>query len=281
MMKISKCKKELARIISENGGWRDGEFAAQEGDGTGSIDFFKSKPQYYPNSKFWRGVYDPSERIARADVTIKNFHQTILSRVEYFHLYPVPDADGWIACATGECPVSGDPVVDVKFRDGETAFGHSNEWIWSIDDGSSDIVAYRLHKPEQAKPELCESVMRTIPEPEAKPTIDQLLQDWRNADDYAKRKQAEADKAAAMRDERWQAAQDRAGEVGVTVGLCESVAAEPEQVNPVKPVMTGKFRNAKIGSPKHYIYGNGWSDEICDECGRIFGAHFDTDCNPQ
>lgn len=276
MMKISKCKKELARIISEHGGWRNGEFAAQDGDGL--VGGYGSKPEWNSLSKYWWRESFGGWFVANK---IKNHHQTVLSRAEYFHLYPVPDADGWIACATGECTVSGDPVVDVKFRDGETAFGHSNEWIWSIDDGSSDIVAYRLHKPEQAKPELCESVMRTIPEPEAKPTIDQLLQDWRNADDYAKRKQAEADKAAAMRDERWQAAQDRAGEVGVTVGLCESVAAEPEQVNPVKPVMTGKFRNAKIGSPKHYIYGNGWSDEICDECGRIFGAHYDTDCNPQ
>lgn len=114
-----------------------------------------------------------------------------------------------------------------------------------------------------------------------KPTLDQLLQDWRNADDYAQRKQAEADEAAAMRDERWKAVQARAGEVGVTVGLCESVAADPEQVKPVKPVMTGKFRNAKIGSPKHYISKKGWSDEICDECGKRFGAHFDTDCNPR
>ena len=36
-------------------------------------------------------------------------------------------------------------------------------------------------------------------------------------DDYAKRKQAEAGEAAAMRDERWEAAQARAGEMGVTV----------------------------------------------------------------
>ena len=41
---------------------------------------------------------------------------------------------------------------------------------------------------------------------------------------------AEADEAAAMRDERWQAVQDRAGEVGVTVGLCESMVVEPELV---------------------------------------------------
>lgn len=59
------------------------------------------------------------------------------------------------------------------------------------------------------------------PVPTATPTLDQLLQDWRNADDFAQRKQAEADEAAAMRDERWQAVQARASEMGVTVGRCE------------------------------------------------------------
>ena len=136
-MKINKSKQELARIISENGGWRGGKFAAQDGDGTGSIDFFRSKPQYYPNSKFWRGVYDPSDRIARTGVTIKNFHQTILSCEEYFNLYPSPNA----------------------------------------------------------KPEFCESVMRSIPEPEAKSSIEQLAAYYRNAKDYADRKQQEADAA--------------------------------------------------------------------------------------
>ena len=77
---------------------------------------------------------------------------------------------------------------------------------WGSSGGSADIIAYRLHKPE----------------PASAPTIDQLLQDWRNADDYAQRKQAEADEAAAMRDERWMAVQVRAGEFSVTVGRCDS-----------------------------------------------------------
>lgn len=291
VMKISNSKKELARIISENGGWRNGySFSAQDGDGTGSIGFLKSKPQYYPNIKFWRGVYDPSERIARADVTIKNFHQTILSREEYFHLYPAPDADGWIEWeGVPRSPVSKGTQVDVKMQNGTQHFGQLiDDECWSDCWGDANIIAYRLHKPEQVEtveynysgvvytgPVKSEFVVNE------KPTIDQLLQDWRNADDFAQRKQAEADEAAAMRDERWQAVQDRAGEVGVTVGPCESVAAEPEQVNPVKPVMTGKFRNAKIGSPKHYISNKGWADEICDECGKRFWSHFDTDCNSQ
>lgn len=52
-------------------------------------------------------------------------------------------------------------------------------------------------RPEQAKPEFCESVMRSIPEPEAKPIIEQLAADYRNLLDFAKRKQEEADDAKA------------------------------------------------------------------------------------
>ena len=44
-MKISNSKKELARIISENGGWR-GEFAAQDGDGL--VGGYGSKPEAKP-----------------------------------------------------------------------------------------------------------------------------------------------------------------------------------------------------------------------------------------
>ena len=91
-MKISNSKKQLAKIIHENGGWREGaEFTAQDGDGTGSIDFFKSKPRLYRGDIFWKGDYDCDDRIERTGVTIKNWHQTILSRDEYFHLHPVAE----------------------------------------------------------------------------------------------------------------------------------------------------------------------------------------------
>lgn len=313
MMKISKCKKELARIISENGGWRNGEFAAQDGDG--GVGGYGEKPVWSLLGQYWRNEAFGEWFMVNK---IKNHHQTVLSRAEYFHLYPSPDADGWIEWKGGECPVERGTLVDVKYSGGEENFGVSaltEGWHEDHVRGSnrkrtaanwvdilpvSGIVAYRLHKPEQstvetrladavdivkaAAPALMSDEMKFTGDEvmgEIKPTLDRLLQDWRNADDFAKRKQAEADEAAEMRDERWNAVHERAGEVGVTVGLCESVAAEPEQVKPVKPVMTGKFRNAKIGSPKHYIFNNGWSGEICDECGERFGSHFDTDCDLQ
>lgn len=284
-MKISKCKKELARIISEHGGWRNGEFAAQDGDG--GVGGYGKKPVWSLCGKYWWNEAFGEWFVANK---IKNHHQTVLSRAEYFHLYQAPDADWWIEWGGGECPVDVDALVCCKWRSGKVMIAayRAGNLSWRHNGNAADIIAYRLHKPEQveiveyngsgvvyAGPVRSEFVV------DEKPTIDQLLQDWRNADDYAQRKQAEADEAAAMRDERWQAVQARAGEVGVTVGLCESVAAEPEQVKPVKPVMTGKFRNAKIGSPDHYISRKGWSGEICDECGRSFGDHFDTDCHSQ
>lgn len=227
-MKIGKSKKELARIISERGGWRNGEFAAQDGDG--DVGGYGVKPVWSSLGKYWRNEAFGEWFVADK---IKNHHQTVLSREEYFHLYPAPDADGWIEWSGGECPVDAEVLVDLKWGDGFMPKGAKpRAFRWKHLDSMPNIIAYRLHKPAQAKPEFCESVTRSIPEPTPAPTLDQLLQDWRNADDLAKRKQAEADEAAAMRDERWKAVQARAGEMGVTVGRCESAVAtdEPELV---------------------------------------------------
>ena len=210
MMKISKCKKELARIISENGGWRNGEFAAQDGDGL--VGGYGSKPEWNSLAEYWWREASGGWFLANK---IKNHHQTVLSRAEYFHLYPAPDADGWIEWNGGDCPVGEGDRIDVKFSDGDEFFDVSSYWGWGADAGCCNIIAYRLHKPD-VKPEFCESVTHGIPEPEsidglcakvteenkhqhvdAKPTIEQLAHDYRNAKDYADRKQQEADEAKA------------------------------------------------------------------------------------
>lgn len=220
-MKISNSKKELARIISEHGGWRNGEFAAQDGDGL--VGGYGSKPEWSSLSKYWWREALGGWFLANK---IKNHHQTILSRAEYFHLYPAPDADGWIEWG-GEprSPVSKGIPVDVKMQNGTQHFGQLiDDECWSDCWGDASIIAYRLHKPEQVETAECNGSVVVCTGPvqsnfvvAEKPTLDQLLQDWRNADDFAKRKQAEADEAAAMRDERWNAVQARAGEMGVTV----------------------------------------------------------------
>ena len=206
-MKISKSKQELARIISENGGWRDGaEWATQDH----VVAFFSGgKPKYETYDKTWCANGDDGVFIVAMSVDgkIGGFHNTILSRDEYFHLYPAPDADGWIEWKGGECPVGEGDRIDVKFSDGDEFFDVGSDWGWDVDAGGCNIIAYRLHKPEQAKPELCESVMRSIPDPDEQvwtnpPSIEQLAADYRNAKDYAERKQQEADAAKADADEK-------------------------------------------------------------------------------
>ena len=196
-MKISKCKKELARIISEHGGWRNGEFAAQDGDG--GVGGYGEKPVWSLLCKYWRNEAFGEWFVANK---IKNHHQTVLSRAEYFHLDPSASGDGWIEWKGGECPVGEGDRIDVKFSDGDEFFDVSSHWGWGADAGCCNIIAYRLHKPERAKPEFCESVMGSIPEPDEQvwtnpPSIEQLAADYCNAKDYADRKQQEADDAKA------------------------------------------------------------------------------------
>ena len=203
-MKISNSKKELARIISENGGWINGcDFAVQDKDSW--VCFYEGRPTRCGD--YWEDKGDCQYRCGfTQDNAIQNWHQTILSRAEYFHLYQAPDADGWIewkSTAKSCGPVDGDVLVDVKLECGSEYFGQilSGD-LWMDLWGNESIIAYRLHNPEQEKPEFYRSVMRSIPELEAKQTIEQLAAEYRNAKDYAERKQQEADAAKDDADAR-------------------------------------------------------------------------------
>ena len=276
-MKISNSKQELARIISENGGWKDqkAEWSAQDG-GDGQVSFFKKeKPTYRKTEREWVAYFESvhcyGSRIEGCEV-IKNFHQTILSRDEYFHLYPEPDADGWIEWnGAAKSPVSKGTPVDVKMQNGTQHFGQIiDDACWSDCWGDASIIAYRLHKQEKYKPEFCESVMRSIPEPEVKPTIEQLAADYRNAKDYAERKQQEADDAKADAEAKLKAI-ELAGEA---LGLLVSPITAKQEPELVAAKFTGKFHSAKHGDRPSDL------DMICDGCGKRFGHHVGFECRP-
>lgn len=90
-MKVSNSKKQLAKIIHENGGWpEDAEWAAQcKSDNTVSF-FYAMKPRLDRGGTTWYGDYLGMEFDIDVDAVLPNWHQTILSRDEYFHLYPAP-----------------------------------------------------------------------------------------------------------------------------------------------------------------------------------------------
>ena len=242
-MKLSKSKLALAKVINENGGWpQDSEWAVQNGD-HGRISFSINKPVRH-DSKSWmaKGGFNFKIEVCKP---IKNWHQNVLSRKEYYHAYPKADDGGWIEWGGGECPVDASDEVDTKHRVGRVDIRrYANSAWWYHTGGHGDIVAYRLHKPE-VKPEFCESVTHGIPEPEsidglcakvteenkhqhvdAKPTIEQLAQDYRNAMDCAERLQKDADEAKAKADE-FLARLERVGEVAGLLVL--PITAKKEQ----------------------------------------------------
>lgn len=144
------------------------------------------------------------------------------------------DADGWIEWSGVECPVDVDALVCCKLRSGKvsiTAY-HAGSLSWRHNGNAADIIAYRLHK--QADPEFCESVTRAIPDPDEQvwinpPSIEQLAADYRNAKDYAERKQQEADAAKADAEAKLKALEL----VGEALGLLVSpitARQEPELV---------------------------------------------------
>ena len=198
-MKISNSKRQLARIISENGGWLCADFAAQQDDG--EVWFSSVKPEWNTGRGCFSMGYEDHFTVG---TLIHNRHQCILSRAEYFHLYQVQDADGWIEWKGGECPVDKDARIDIRMTGGKTYYDTDTHWGWNAN--LFKITHYRLHK-QQSKPEFCESVVRSIPEPDEQvwtnpPSIEQLATDYRNAKDYADRKQQEADSAKADADEK-------------------------------------------------------------------------------
>ena len=279
-MKISKSKKELARIISENGGWRDvAEWAAQ--DKNADVTFFLDTP--WRCDEVWEADnFEAVDGFRVTDMALKNWHQTILSRAEYFFLYQeksledalnedLPDADGRILWNGGECPVDVGTIVDVKHRGGDIGIrchagmsssepdgdGPATAEDWAHLDEGGDIIAYRLHKPEKAKPELCESVMRSIPEPAAKPTIEQLAADYRNAKDYAERKQQEADDAKADAEAKLA----ELAEAGKAIGLLFSPITAKQEHELVAAV--------KVGDEVECVESNTKRDKYNGMVGRL------------
>lgn len=193
-MKLNKSKLALAKVINENGGWVDDSAYAANDEG-GIICGYSSKPiRRKATSYFWSGS---KRNTWIRGIKTPQWHQCVLSREEYYQAYPKADADGWIEWKGGECPVGKNVTGDIKLACGEK-FDTTDMamWNWHLGNGNPrSIIAYRQHKPE-VKPEFCESVTRSIPEPEVKPTIEQLAQDYRNAKEYAERLQKEYGDAA-------------------------------------------------------------------------------------
>lgn len=179
--------------------------------------------------------------------------------------FKVPD--GWIEWKGGECPVDHGVMIDVRYRDGAVRkcmpalepvadYHDVMHQYWQNDGVDGDIIAYLLHKPEQSKPEFCESVMRSIPEPEAKPTIEQLASYYRNKLDYANRKQDEANKANMESDAALSQLEDAIAKIGFAITPLAATEKESELV-------ITDWRGLQVGDVIKCV-GDSWRDHFQD-----------------
>ncbi len=66
-----------------------------------------------------------------------------------------PASEKWIAWNGGKCPVSGQPNIEIMYRDGDTAepIIADEPWEWEHEGYDSDIIAYRaIEEKEEEKP---------------------------------------------------------------------------------------------------------------------------------
>lgn len=280
-MNISNSKKQLARIISENGGWRDGAEWAAQGGNRGHVGFASVAP--VRNGKVWDMTLGFAGKFL-ADEVLPNWHQTVLARDEYFHLHPALDADGWIEWKGGECPVPPETLVICRLLgDHEWKGGcpvKAGSMCWDLK-GILDIIAYRLHKPERPKSTAvgddetnlaAKKELEVLEFEPTKPTIEQLASDYKAKMEIAQQAQEVAD----FRRGEAEAALEKLYQAGLEIGLDIAIASDEDGESEL--VITD-WRDLQVGDEvevRHYDrMVIGAVCEIDEECrdDRLFRIH--------
>lgn len=130
----------LVEEIPKCGGWPDAAIGAGFLSGEGTLYFWDKNNDCPPK---WTIDTDIEVEDSDEEVTREQYEAALAAKNE-----------GWIEWGGGGCPVSGDTVVEVKYRN--PLHGHINNrqacyFSWSHEDDDGDIIAYRLHNPQEAE----------------------------------------------------------------------------------------------------------------------------------
>lgn len=148
----------LVKELPKRGGWPEGvEAMAQDADGavqnySDTIDIIINDELAHGNSRIALSYSIDSGECGIATDRLT----AIITRAQYEAA--LAKNDGWIEWGGGECPVDEGEIVDLKDRDGYLWLGadalfstEARAEFWRHTGGqerSSDIIAYRLHKPD-------------------------------------------------------------------------------------------------------------------------------------
>lgn len=148
----------LVEELPRRGGWpKRANCITQDGDLRVEPAFCHPSIAKCDEDGFW---FLDSSRTGgfEVDTLASDYTTAIITREQYESALAAKN-DGWIEWAGGECPVEEGALVDVKYRDGDEfpdALGvpalsgnGTGSAFWERDDYNNDIIAYRLHKPQE------------------------------------------------------------------------------------------------------------------------------------
>lgn len=140
----------LVQELPKCGGWPEGATGAGFICGQGEL-YFWDKDDCCPSAwtlDAWEAIEDTESEISR-----ERYESALAAK-----------NDGWIEWGGGECPVEKGALVDVKYRSGEInqhvkagvldnggSMDTALAFRWSKLDEEYDIIAYRLHQPQEAE----------------------------------------------------------------------------------------------------------------------------------
>lgn len=139
----------LVKELPKRGGWPE-YVAAMAQDANGAVQNYRGTDDIRIDSQhaFGTSRIIGSYSIAEDEVSAATDRLTaIITRAQYESALAA--SEGWIEWGGGECPVHESTNVDIKLEDGsEKSDVPASAFIWQHDDDVTNIIAYRLHKPD-------------------------------------------------------------------------------------------------------------------------------------
>lgn len=142
----------LVEELPKNGGWlRDVKTMTQ--DRYGDIWGYDCVSPCLEGG-FWLSK-SGEDLVRTSKIEVRNlavdWNTAIITREQYEAALAAKN-DGWIEWGGGECPVNPSEMVDVIFGRGGRIISTNiaDCWRWSHSGTDSDIISYRLHKPQEA-----------------------------------------------------------------------------------------------------------------------------------
>lgn len=144
----------LVEELPKMGGWPEGASRLAQ-DPDGDIQMLSNRHAYLV-SVGWTGDGRSDcygQYAARKLEPLASDYDTSIITREQYEAALAAKSEGWIEWGGGECPpVSTNTVVDVKFKNGNVQSGYpAGEYSWEHVWHGSNIIAYRLHQPQEAE----------------------------------------------------------------------------------------------------------------------------------